>query len=854
MRSSYLRVIAVMLSLYFTRTVATKSRKLDILSNSGCRWDRDLLMDCSFTGKSDIPMAIPQTVTTLDLSYNSIRALSVSNVRNEDWTIKHLNLSNNRISELTFSSFMCFCSLETLNLSDNGIHSISLDLQRRNSLLRKCQRNGFRNVFTSLKVLSIQRNHLNATPGGLWKLKSLQNLDLSSNAISQIALTDFQNCLQLETLYLQNNKISKIHPDAFKDLNKLQIVNLSTNAMKTILPMMFIALTLPHLDADLSNNQWQCDCNMLVFQNFISESWRKKWNTICNESIRENETYWWTPYNRIKRIHRFLTLKHIMHEISVKQEHSLRLVRKAREILSSTREATTSQDLTLAVCLSVIITFCCAFCLGAFSRPYIDRLWQQRCQTKSSVSENAYSNEGFYDDVGIMGNPKPLSESQHQDSSSIYEDTEAPDLYTSVTDDGNPRASRRGRDCEQSRGRATLENRKRNENRLPNHHDAHSIDSEDMNGACLWKCYSHRITKGVVLFHEDPMRTSSVDKILQKDPGSFQSHSSELDGSLSRERIFPLPQVPMHPKAQNFEETGEIDRAAHIPSKIIGAQKGFPKEMQLNSHWHPQTIPQYRVDENRTILSDNPRDSYLSSPFPSWENDSYVDHSNHDPTPTFSSDHQKQESNPENINSDDVVTDNSFDSDEGSLFTFSSSSSEDDWNSTQEQPHDERDHEATWPSIEEDCVSKDSSDRMGNTQSESPGDNASIQKTLEKGENEKKEHSENIISNPDINLLETDQPTYQISGNSKTRTQESPPNSLASSPVSVEIPGMFIYDHVLTLSPEPSEWHHSWEKQEQVSIGSSSPQQTSFMCPEDPSDSESNDKEINILKSILWSI
>ncbi|XP_044536783.1 leucine-rich repeat-containing protein 66-like isoform X1 [Gracilinanus agilis] len=171
MRSSYLRVIAVVLSLYFTRTVATESRKFDILSDSGCRWDRDLLMDCSFTGKSDIPMAIPQTVTTLDLSYNSIRALSVSNMRNEDWTIKHLNLSNNRISELTFSSFMCFPSLETLNLSDNGIHSISLDLQRRNSLLRKCQRNGFRNVFTSLKVLSIQRNHLNATPGGKCKCK-----------------------------------------------------------------------------------------------------------------------------------------------------------------------------------------------------------------------------------------------------------------------------------------------------------------------------------------------------------------------------------------------------------------------------------------------------------------------------------------------------------------------------------------------------------------------------------------------------------------------------------------------------------------------------------------------------------
>ncbi|XP_044537669.1 leucine-rich repeat-containing protein 66-like [Gracilinanus agilis] len=676
-----------------------------------------------------------------------------------------------------------------------------------------------------------------------------------------------------------------------------QIVNLSINALTTILPMMFIALTLPHLDADLSNNQWQCDCNMSVFQNFISESWRKRWNTICNESIGENETYWWTPYKRISEntqiphisLNQMKKLviskaekpleglyvcfstsgrkKHIMYEISVKQEHSPRWVRRAREILASTREATTSQDLTLAVCLSVIITFCCAFGLGAFSRPYMDRLWQQRCQTKSSVSENAYSNEGFYDDVGIMGNPKPLSEIQHQDSSSMYEDTEAPDLYASVTDDGKPRASIRGKDCGQSRGRATPEDWERNENRLPNHRDARSIDSEDMNviydDVITIKrelVYGNDILRELARgdsFYEDPRRTSSVDKILQKDPGSFQSHSSELDRSLSRERIFPLPQVPTHPKAQNFEETGEIDGAAHMPSEVIGAQKGFPKETQLNSSWHPLTSqqqrhsrsssgPQYRMnDENRTILSDNPRDFYLSSPFSSWENDSDVDHSSHDPTPIFSSDHQKQEPNSESINDDDVVTHDSFDSDEeGSLFTLSSSGSEDDWNSIQEQPHDERDHGATCPSIEQDCVNKDSSDRMDYTQSENPGDDASIQKTVDKGENEKKEHSENIISRLNINLSETDLPTYQISSNSKTRTQESPPNSAASSPVSVEIPGMFIYDHVLTLSPEPSEWHHSWGKQEQVSTRSSSPQQTSFMCPEDPLDSESNAAQI----------
>ncbi|XP_036620783.1 leucine-rich repeat-containing protein 66 [Trichosurus vulpecula] len=936
MKSSYLDVIAVVLSLYFTRTAATKSRKPDILSDSGCRWNGDLLMDCSFTGKSDIPMAIPQTVTTVDLSYNSIRALSVSNKKKEDWTIKHLNLSNNRISELTFSSFMCFPSLETLNLSDNGIYSISLDLQRHSSLLGKCQRKGFRNVFTSLKVLSIQRNHLNATPGGLWKLQSLQNLDLSSNAISQIEVTDFQNCLQLEKLYLQNNRISKIHPDAFKDLSNLQIVNLSNNTMTTILPMMFIALTLPHLDADLSNNQWQCDCNISVFQNFISESWRKKWNSICSESISvpgvsflslewlhlnckihmedlisfkkvtvphgattfldcdsdqpwvsgENETYWWTPYNRISENTQISRIslnqmkklvinkaetpleglyvcfstsgrkKHIIYEISVKQEHSPRWVRKTREILASTRETSTSQDLTLAVCLSVIITFLCAFCLGAFTRPYIDHLWQQRCQTKSSISENAYSNEGFYDDVGITGNPRPLSESQHQDSysMSIYETTESPDLY-SVVNNGTPRANKIWKDQEERRNRAVPAEMKRNENVLPINHGSCSISSEDMNmvyndvisvkGEHVYGKNILRELKRDDSFHEDSRRASSVDKSFQKDVGSFQSHSPELDLTHPGEMTFPLPEMSVYPKAQHFGESGEVDEAAHLPSEVRGAQE-FPKEMQLSSHLYSPTTqqqmlsrgnsrPQYGMNENRTVLSDDLRDFNHSSLLPSWENDLDADHPNHSPTPSFFSDHK----NTKIINNEDTLTD---DSDEGSLFTLSSIDSEYDWSNIQEQPHGERDHVATWPSMEENCIIKGSSDRMDNIQSESPEDNASF----EKCENEKKEHFENIISRPDINLSETDLPTYQISSSSKTRTQESPPNSLASSPVSVEIPGMFIYDHVLTLGPEPSEWHHSREKQEQVPIVNSSPQQTSFMYPEVPSDIEKGDfKEID---------
>lgn len=74
------------------------------------------------------------------------------------------------------------------------------------------------------------------------------------------------------------------------------------------------------------------------------------------------------------------------------------------------RQADSSQDLVLAVCLSVFITFFQGFLPGAYTRPYMDRLWQQRCRKKKSPGSalgNEYSNQAFYDE--IEGAVKPTA-------------------------------------------------------------------------------------------------------------------------------------------------------------------------------------------------------------------------------------------------------------------------------------------------------------------------------------------------------------------------------------------------------------------------------------------------------------
>ncbi|NXY72489.1 LRC66 protein, partial [Glareola pratincola] len=222
---------------------------------SGCRWDTEFSVNCSFAGISTIPEDTPQTAVTADFSYNNIKTFTCTDGRSEEWTLKHLNLSNNLISELSLTTCRNLPGLETLNLDGNAIHTLALDVPtppRGSQTYGKVHR-----LLPALKVLSAERNNLNRVPRGLGLLQSLQTVRLSSNGIGQIDPRDFQNCSQLKDIHLRNNKITKIHPDAFRGLNKLQVVvDLRENALATPLPQILISLNFFRLEVGLSNNAW----------------------------------------------------------------------------------------------------------------------------------------------------------------------------------------------------------------------------------------------------------------------------------------------------------------------------------------------------------------------------------------------------------------------------------------------------------------------------------------------------------------------------------------------------------------------------------------------------------------------
>ncbi|XP_038625065.1 leucine-rich repeat-containing protein 66 [Tachyglossus aculeatus] len=420
----------------------------------GCRWDGRHFLDCSAVGIAALPPGSPHPIASPDASLRSIGAVPGPDGR-DAWglrRLRHLNLSSNLLAELTLSALSCSPWLETLDLSANRLRSISVG-RRRNP--------PWAGPLPALRQLSIRRNRLSAVPGELWRLRLLRHLDLSFNSIARVGPRDFRDCVCLESLDLQSNRLTTIHHEAFKELSNLQRVDLAHNALTSILPPLQLGLRLPHLDVDLSGNPWLCDCNLTVLQGFLSASWRDSWGVTCGRGCQMAEPvtrkvlvpgraeivldcgsdppqgadgpFWWTPYGPISRDSRIPHLrlneqqqivleaseavrlglyacfspgggkKPVIYRVSRKPPPSPGLVRNPRGLPAVLREPGSAPNLPLAVGLAVAVTFVLAFGLGAFTRPYMDRLWRRRRRrgpSPGSGAKIAFSNHGFSGDTG----------------------------------------------------------------------------------------------------------------------------------------------------------------------------------------------------------------------------------------------------------------------------------------------------------------------------------------------------------------------------------------------------------------------------------------------------------------------
>nr|XP_010307761.1 PREDICTED: leucine-rich repeat-containing protein 66 [Balearica regulorum gibbericeps] len=615
MDNLHLSVIAVVLYFNLPGSMGTKSQRilLDTHHHSDCRWDGEFSANCSFTGISTIPEDVSQTATTADFSYNNIKTFMHTDERNDKWMLKHLNLSNNLISELSLTAFRNLPVLETLNLNGNAIHTLTLDVPMPAHESKKQGKSC--HLLPALKVLSVERNNLHAVPRGLGLLQSLQTVHLSSNGIRQINLDDFQNCSQLKDIDLQNNKITKIHPDAFRDLNKLQVMDLRENALTTPLPQVLISLNFFQLEVDLSNNgngvSWWTPKGRISKDNHLPHMALDKMNNlVIYNADKTADGLYLCIFNTTK-------MKYLIYNIQVKEKVSTFLVRKARDTNTGFRQGRTEQDLALAVCLSVFITFVCAFCLGAFARPYLVSLWRLMRRNKNSGSEHTYSNQAFSDETLSRGcsASKPMQHNlfisdENSSRNTCIFPTETSTLHESVID-SSVRAPNTEEEYQKESNNEIYVKKKPAFSDIKtsiNNYENINIDDNGLYSVRTDYKNSNEVTprklrsNDISLWEDskyannedsEKSRFPPVPRRLNADSYSNYTDSSDLDLSFTEKTGFPFSTTQTHTVAQDSRNSQVSNNSGLLRSETTKAPPESPEREGIVSHNEPISITKF---------------------------------------------------------------------------------------------------------------------------------------------------------------------------------------------------------------------------------------------------------------------
>lgn len=188
-------------------------------STFSCNLTSNFTLDCSNLKLSAIPKNIPNTITQLNISHNSLQNIDDDAFDECCENVKVLDLSHNEISTLNRRHFEKLKNLEVILIDSNKI--VELDADTFESL-------------TNLKRVNLNRNSIElqgSSSRGFLIQSSLEELNLDYCNIDEIPDGAFVNMTQLETLSLAGNPLDEnLDTTAFeplKSLLKLRIPNLS---------------------------------------------------------------------------------------------------------------------------------------------------------------------------------------------------------------------------------------------------------------------------------------------------------------------------------------------------------------------------------------------------------------------------------------------------------------------------------------------------------------------------------------------------------------------------------------------------------------------------------------------------
>lgn len=190
-------------------------------------------------------------------------------------TLKHINLSQNKIKYLDTQELRSYNHITSLHLSGNVLekipalsHARSLEnLILSNNKINKLSPNVFTGL-RKLKYLKLDHNRLGFVYHGVFdELSSLQSLDLSYNKLEIIRKDLLSKLLSLEELYLQNNSITTLDDYCFRNLT-LHRVDLEHNRIRRFKADAFKDIV---ITGKISLNQNPLHCGCWLIDNTIQK-------------------------------------------------------------------------------------------------------------------------------------------------------------------------------------------------------------------------------------------------------------------------------------------------------------------------------------------------------------------------------------------------------------------------------------------------------------------------------------------------------------------------------------------------------------------------------------------------------
>ena len=211
--------------------------------------DRQVVYNCSQNiqdlGKiSSGFLLFPSDISHLDLSYNSISALTTETFMSIGKDIRHLDLSSNFLTTLPSGSLDYLYNIIHLYFHENSLatldtklfvnlHNLAFLFLYSNALVT-LDVGVFANLH-SLTDLSLYSNALVTLDAGVFaNLHSLTHLDLYSNALVTLDAGVFANLHSLTVLYLDSNALVTLDVGVFANLHNLTGLSLYNNALVTL--------------------------------------------------------------------------------------------------------------------------------------------------------------------------------------------------------------------------------------------------------------------------------------------------------------------------------------------------------------------------------------------------------------------------------------------------------------------------------------------------------------------------------------------------------------------------------------------------------------------------------------------